>query len=203
MQVVIFIRSIYRETVTPLRLQLLSEYVIPAWRGQTDPDFSIVMLVHKNTMNIIKELPWGSLNVQFLPIESHELTNIGKNTKLLGSITPAETIQVRYDNDDFPSKHFIAFIREQFTHKGVKKLVTLHPTKFILDTRERYLSQTNWYSKNQPSNCIAIHDPSGKRTVFHTHHPKMGDHYWEEKEYYKIFGLHNIIIHSENQLNKP
>lgn len=203
MQTIVFIRSVYREEITPLRLDIIRNLVIPAWKAQTDTDFKLVIFCHRNTKQVLQSLDWNGLTVQFIEVLSHELIHIRKNRCYQQLTNAADTLQIRYDNDDYPHHDFIRFTKEQFSEENRKTgLLTYHPTKHVLETGAKYLSQTLWYSAIKPPNCIVIYNekPDGVG-IFEDHHPQMGK-YFTYRRYYKIEGFHNMTIHSENLLNK-
>jgi len=200
MQTLVFIRSVYAEEITPLRLSILSNLVIPAWKAQTDSDFKLIILCHEVTLPVLKTLDWGELKVKFVKCFTHGLDMIRKNKEYQQLVSKKDTIQIRYDDDDYPHPDFIRFVHAQFTANDKLELVTFHPTKHVLETGAKYYSQTKWYSANKPSNCVAIKNNKGIG-IFEDDHSQMGK-YFREKIFIKVFKFHNMTIHSENILNE-
>lgn len=198
MQTLVFIRSVYKEEISPLRLEILRNLTIPAWKAQTDPHFKLIILCHENTKEELQALDWGHLKVKFVECISHDLMDIRKN-KTYRILTKQKNIMIRYDDDDFPNPDFIRFVNTQFKYDHNLELVTFHPTKYVLETGAKYFSQTKWYSSQKPSNCVAIKNYKGVG-IFEDDHPYMGK-YFTNKKYVKVFNFHIMTIHSENILN--
>jgi len=112
------------------RLELMQRYFINSLKNQTDPDFSICLVVgseHNETVKQIKDLDWGDLNVTFL-YTSGDMTlwkssvaqskNYGREIDdgcpefiTRASNHPKSDIMARLDTDDWVAPGWIAHIK--------------------------------------------------------------------------------------------
>jgi hypothetical protein len=196
---IVMIRSRYEKKISSLRLQLFQQYCIDSLKKQTDKNFEVHILIKHETADQVKQLDWGKLKVQF----KEEIPGIGWNSYaavLRKEYMNEPNLQIRMDNDDWIADSFIKKI------KGLIKdqknlLITFHPTKYLHNENgKQYFSQKKYNAKS-PSMFFGIYQEIPIHWILDRQHGQMG-RLFENGMYVKTFGLCNLVIHDENQLNK-
>ena len=196
---IVMIRSRYEKKISALRLQLFQQYCIDSLKKQTDKYFEVHVLVRAETVAQIEALNWEGLNVVY----KIDPPNIGWDVyekELRKEYMNEPNLQIRLDNDDWVADNFIAKIKALV--KGQESiLVTFHPTKYLHNEKgKRYFSQKK-YNENSPSMFFGIYQDVPVHWILDKQHGQMG-RLFNKKLYIRSFGLCNLTIHDENQLNK-
>ena len=194
---IVIIRSRYESSLSDLRMELFQKYCIDSLKTQTNKDFEVHVLVQRQTIQQIKRLDWGELNVKFL-IETPGMGWVNYAEKIREEYLNEANLQIRLDNDDWVDESFIE--KTKILIQGQENiLITYHPTKYLYDTGEKYFSQKR-YNENHPSMFFAIYQSNAKHWILDRQHGQMG-RLFKKGLSIKEFGLCNLTIHSENQLN--
>ena len=197
-------RAWYRNKISQQRIDLMEEHFIKSLKIQTDQDFEVHLLCHKDTVDKIRALDWGDLKTCFYVSDKkpgkeseREMDYVDANSC---TYNPLTNIQIRLDIDDWIAPIFVEYVKEHFKD-GKDGLLTFHPTKYLHDKKVSYFSQKT-YSENKPSMFIAIYQNKPKIGIYKDMHGRMAK-YFEKSHFIKEFGLCNLVVHSQNAFTKP
>lgn len=198
MKTTIVTRFWYKSEITALRLELLQKYYIKGLSEQTDKDFDIDILVHKNTVNQLHFLEWKGLRVNFTKTEKNTLT---LQNDILTKYNCRSELQIRLDADDYVTPNFISTVKSNINFNNDKQLVTFQPSKLIHETGEKYRHQKN-YSNKMPSMFLALYQKKPTLSIYETGHDQF---YKLVKNSVLIYDhtICNLVIHTENIFSKP
>jgi hypothetical protein len=197
MKTTIVTRFWYKDKISDLKIELLQKYFIDGLSKQTDKDFDIDILVHKNTVNQLHFLDWKGLRVNFTKTEKNTLK---LHNDILSKYNCGSEIQIRLDADDFVTENFIKTFKKNIDLKNAKQIVTFQPSKLIHATGEKYTHQKE-YSERMPSMFLALYQQSPKLSIYQTGH----DQFYSLVKNSKIITDETIcylVIHTENIFSK-
>lgn len=190
----------FKNSISDVRLKLIQNFYIKSLQEQDDKDFAVFLLVHPDTVDVVKKLNWGNLKVNFIEVIKNDPPDaVPTAVPSFDKFIPKTNIQIRIDTDDWVKPYFLTKCKALI--RGYDDaLVTFQPTKHDLST-DNFFLHNKIYSGNCPSMFTMIYQKNPRITIFNDHHGNMGK-YFNNKIYVCEYGLCNLVIHSENLLSK-
>lgn len=195
----IITRFVYDKPISPLRMSMFEGIFLESLNSQTDKDFVLVMFLHRNTADKVRNIGFGDIRVRFI---IDDIPFPPDNPEPVVFQIPQEklpNIQMRLDGDDSIADNYVASVKALWN--GVDDtLINFHPMKFDYHTGNKYKHQRQ-YSATCPSMFLSLCQAKPSVYIYEKSHDLMHKRI-KNSMYVDSNNMCWLTIHGENIFSK-